>query len=116
MKDENNRHRDIREEVNRTMHSLDEVERAKAGAHFYDRLQARMNRDAARHPGLVEEPRFAWTVAAVLILVLVNILLVTNSVWENGVQSPPETEEIIVLVEAYDLSPSLVYEQNTEEE
>ena len=86
----------IDHEVQRTMHSLDNMERAKTDAFFYSRLQSKLQHETlqtASSPGL----GFAFSVAAVILIIILNIstILIGSAVFSEEAQSssnyPAET-------------------------
>ncbi|MGN6510555.1 MAG: hypothetical protein ACTHLD_13925 [Chitinophaga sp.] len=74
--------RDIEQEINRTLGSLDGVQRAEPGDFFFTRLQARLGRVAQpdaweRFIGVIARPSVAFTALA-LILAVNGIMFALN--------------------------------------
>lgn len=104
--------KDIHSEIEKTMRSLDGLERATPGDYFYTRLQARLEqREEVQHA----EPPLAWAIAAVMILILMNVLSVVYYTSSESTIEEIRQEEINALVEEYTLAVPAIYEQNGDE-
>ena len=89
----------IEQEVNKTMESLDGLERANPRSFFYGRLENRMKQSAGK------ETFFSWDlslkIAASLIIIALNAYVVVSSFQSD------EQDEIEYLVEEYSVSSSI---------
>ena len=106
---------DIEQEVLKTMQSLDGLDTAKTDAFFYTRLEARMENQNAKKPSLIAllfEPQLAFGALAIIMLITVNILSVSNYV-----QYEEETISSNELTSSYDdyiIEVPILYTENGE--
>ena len=102
--------KDIHREVEKTMRSLDGIERASTDDYFYSRLKDRIERD--------EETllRPAWGIAALITLILINVLSVFYYADNPNSTDELSQEELTAFAETYVLTAPAIYEQNSNEE
>ena len=92
--------KNIEEEVNKTMHSLDGIQKADPGPFFYTRLSARM--EVRSMP-----VRWYWklAMAAIFLINIASFLLVGNAVTENSADTPTDiSSEYLYYVPDYELT------------
>ena len=83
----------IDQEVEKTLQALDNIEPATTDAFFYSRLSAKMENRETEAVDTIEMG-FAFSVAAIFLVLILNVVLISqyNS---NGTESTTEREEII---------------------
>lgn len=92
--------KNIEEEVNMTMHSLDGIHKADPGPFFYTRLSARME---VRSISI----RWYWKLAmvAIFFINIASFLLVGNAVTKNSTDTPTDvSSEYLYYVPDYELT------------
>lgn len=101
--------KDIHSEVEKTMQSLDGLERASTDDYFYSRLEARLESRKETEPHLV------WGIAAAMIIILMNVLSVIYYADSSIPANEISREELSAFAETYALTVPRIYEQNSEE-
>lgn len=95
----------LNEEVDKTLGSLDGLDRAKAKPFFYTRLTARMEREVVKEPVM----RWQWAIATLIIIMVLNGLSYL-SFWPSSA----EEDEIEWLAEEYSVEYQDLYNQDLE--
>lgn len=95
----------INDEVDKTLDSLDRLNRAEVKPFFYTRLIARMDKGEEREPKF----RWQWALATLIIIMVVNGFSYLNF-WP----SVAEEDEIEWLAEEYSLEYQDLYSQDLE--
>ncbi|HYW35785.1 MAG TPA: hypothetical protein VE868_10295 [Balneolaceae bacterium] len=107
-----NKNQKIEQQVEKTLHALDDAERAKTDEYFFSRLEKRMQEKNAGEP---TSQRISLSIAAVMLLILVNIitLLHYNHASQTS-QNSMQTQEIQMnaLAEKYFFTEPVIYKQS----
>jgi len=108
------RDKKIRREVEETMRSLDHIERAETGAHFYDGIrEALRNRDTdSRHEARVLTfRRVAAAAAAILLLILANLFTILQYDRSYGSDETMDSREVYLeaFAREYELEIETIY-------
>lgn len=112
---ESNKH--IDQEVEKTMKALDELEPAKTDAFFYSRLSTKLEHrnEPAAEKSLIPNFGFAFSVAAVILLLFLN--LASISLYQQVFMSEETEREELMEELAYDYQVfDLNYYETLEEE
>jgi len=112
-----NKQNNIDQEIDKTLRSLDDISQAKTDAFFYSRLQARLDNRGVltSQPESTKRYGFAFSVAAVLLLIVLNLISLTiyPQYWNDNASSDSNLN--IALTDDYELY-DISYYQNLEEE
>ena len=65
----------IEEEIDKTLASLEHIERASPRPFFYTRLEAKMQQRYAPMPKLILRPAFIWSFLALIVLINVSVVI-----------------------------------------
>ena len=96
----------IDQEVEKTLTSLDELTEVKVKPYFYTRLTARMEHQDARIP-----VSWRWSLAAIALIVLLNVVSLLNYSSADTTSSDPLDE----LTAEYTISSLDIYQASLEE-
>ena len=105
----------IEQEVFKTMQAFDGLEKAKTDAFFYTRLEAKMDNRFAKKPSFIAllfEPQLAFGALAILMLITVNILSVSNYVQYK--EETISSNELTTSYDDYMIEVPILYTDNGE--
>lgn len=101
------------EEIEKTMQSLDGIERAKTDDFFYARLQERLQNRKTSSTRFELKPALTLAVAAVLVLLVVNIFTIVQY-QQYSSKAMEKTKELYldVMAREYGLQVPTIYQLN----
>lgn len=106
-----NREERIKKEIEKTLQSLDHVERAETGDFFYTRLHTRL--EQRKEEGVQQRKQLSVAFAAALVVLLVNIVSVITYLQVNSEESEARHYYLEEMYNEYGLSATTFYETNT---
>ncbi|UII23106.1 hypothetical protein [Fulvivirga ligni] len=96
----------IEKEVDSTMSSMDNLERATVKPFFYTRLQARMNKERE----YVTSAGWKWSMAAVILLLVMNAFTLLQV--DSTDSAEGNSDEVELLSQEYSVSTFDIYEED----
>lgn len=102
-----NRKKEIQEQVEQTLRSLDGLERAGANPHLYTRIRAKLDQERTAWGWLanfLSKPMVA--IGLVAVVILLNILTITS----NNSSADELNDQLVTLAQDYSFQPSNILE------
>ncbi len=99
---------DIDKKIERTLSSLDHMERASVNPFFYTRLKAKMEAEKRGFRALFTIPQFSMAVASVFLLLCLNFYVVISYEYDASTQA----DEVSTFISDYQINVGDIYELN----
>lgn len=109
----NDKQSHIQQQVEETLHALDHVKRATTDDTFFARLDHRMKRHNVDGPEPAPSHSTIWSIAAVMLLILVNIItLVHYNQASSSSTTQVQQQEVATMAQEYFPTDPTIYQKN----